>query len=98
MLDFNSGSGFVYGQPYTPPPPVIGIITDPGTGKTRLWREKVAAPLVAEGLHPGLGVPRHRLGEEIVDDFAADGIDAFCFRGRDADDPLAPGHKMCREQ
>jgi len=67
-------------------------------GKTRQWRKQVAAPLVAQGLHPALAVPLHRLGEEVVADFAADGIDGFCYRGRDADDPLAPGHKMCREQ
>ena len=98
MLDFNPDSDFVYGRPYTPPPPVIGIITDTGMGKTRQWRKQVAVPLVAQGLHPALAVPLHRLGEEVVADFAADGVDAFCFRGRDADDPLTPSHKMCREQ
>src|SRR5438067_12106143 len=39
-----------------------------------------------------------QLGDEIVADLAADGIVAFVYRGRDADDPNAPGHKMCREQ
>ena len=97
-LDFNSNSGFVYGTPYTPPPPISGIITDTGMGKTRQWRQQVAAPLVAQGLHPALTVPLHNLGEEIVADFATEGIDAICYRGRDADDPLAPDHKMCREQ
>jgi putative DNA primase/helicase len=98
MLDFNEGSTWVWGEPYVPPPPIVGMMTDTGMGKTQLWRQKVAAPLVAEKRHPVLTVPLHRLGEETVEDFAAQGIEAFCFRGRDAPDPLAPGHKMCREQ
>ena len=97
ILDFNRGSDFVYGKPYNPMP-VEGAIAIPGTGKTREWRKRVAAPLVALGLHPALAIPRHQLGEEIVADFAEDGITAVCYRGREADDPLAPGHKMCREQ
>jgi hypothetical protein len=88
-LDFNS---------YIPPPPVTGILTDPGTGKTRQWRKQVAVPLVTQGFHLGLAVPRHDLAEEIVADFAEDGIHALSYRGLDANDPKAPGHKMCREQ
>ncbi len=98
MIDLNAGSGFTYGRPYTPPPPVKGVITDPGVGKTREWRTRVAADLIAAGRHPALAVPLHQLGDEIVFDFAVDGIVAHCYRGRDAEDPLAPGHKMCREQ
>src|ERR1700716_2996043 len=93
-IDLNEGSGFIYGWA----PPVRGIVTDTGIGKTRLWREAVALPLIKQGLHPAIAIPLHQLGDEIVADLAADGIVAFVYRGRDADDPNAPGRKMCREQ
>jgi len=98
LIDLNPGSNYVYGQPYHPPPPVDGIITDPGMGKTRLWREIIAAQPIVPGDHAVVAVPLHRLGDEIVTDLKAAGIEAFAYRGRNADDPLAPGHKMCREQ
>jgi len=44
-----------------------------------------------------LAVPRHRLGDSIVVDLAQDGIAACEYRGRDQDDPTAPGERMCRE-
>ena len=80
-----------------PPPPAWAINVDVGLGKTRAFREIVAPELVRDGLSVVLAVPRHRLGDEIVCDFAADGITARVYRGRDADDPDAPGEKMCRE-
>jgi len=98
LIDVNANSRFVYGEPYTPPPPVNGVITDTGLGKTRQWRQQIAAPLIGQGLRPALAVPRHKLGDEKVLDLAAAGITGFVYRGRDADDPNAPGHKMCREQ
>lgn len=44
-----------------------------------------------------IAIPRHRLGDEIALDLAAMGISACVYRGRDADDPQAPGKEMCRE-
>ena len=85
MIDFN-------------PPPVIGLVTDTGTGKTRQWILQVAAGLVTRGMRPVIAVPRHQLGEEVAGALAKVGIEARVYRGRDADDPLAPGHKMCIEQ
>jgi putative DNA primase/helicase len=79
------------------PPPVRAVAGDVGLGKTRAWRECMAAKLVPMGLPLVLAVPRHRLGEEVVGDLAKDGFEARVYRGRDADDPNAPGEKMCRE-
>src|SRR4051812_3639704 len=79
------------------PPPVHAVNAEIGTGKTRAWRERVAPRLIAAGKSPGLGVPRHKLGDEIVRDFAAAGITARVYRGREADDPEAPGEEMCRD-
>ena len=42
-------------------------------------------------------MPRHKLGDEIVRDCAEAGITARVYRGREADDPEAPGEKMCRD-
>ena len=62
-------------------PPVFAIGADIGLGKTRAWRERVAAVLVAAGKHPVLAVPRHRLGDEIVRDLAAAGMTAASIVG-----------------
>jgi putative DNA primase/helicase len=87
MYDFNPD----------PVPPVFAVQADTGTGKTRQWCKTVAAPLVAAGQHPVLAVPRHRLGDEIVSLLTETGSTARVYRGRNADDPEAPGEKMCRE-
>jgi putative DNA primase/helicase len=79
------------------PPKVRAVAGDVGLGKTRAWRERVAAKLVAMGLPGVLSVPRHRLGDEVVADLANSGIEGRVWRGREADDPDAPGEKMCRE-
>ena len=76
--------------------PVLALSSDVGLGKTTAWRELVAKPLVAAGHPCVLLVPRHRLGDEIVRDLGA-GISARVYRGREAEDPEAPGHKMCRD-
>src|SRR5262249_8046921 len=39
----------------------------------------------------------HNLGDEQVEAFAAIGITARVYRGRDAEDPDAPGEEMCRD-
>ena len=63
-----------------------------GRGASRSSRE-----LIAAGMHPGLSMPRHKLGDEIARDLAEAGSAARVFRGREADDPDAPGEKMCRD-
>jgi putative DNA primase/helicase len=82
-----------------PEPPTHAVAADIGLGKTRAWRERVAAVLVAAGKHPILSVPRHRLGDEIVRDLAEVGVIARVYRGRDALDPETddPDAKMCRD-
>jgi len=52
------------------PPPVHAVEGDVGLGKTRAWRESVAANMVRMGMPLVLAVPRHRLGEEVVGDLA----------------------------
>ncbi|HEX2152021.1 MAG TPA: hypothetical protein VHG31_08500, partial [Stellaceae bacterium] len=79
------------------PPPAWAINVDVGLGKTRAFREIVVAELVRDGLPVVLAVPRHKLGDEVVADLAEAGITARVYRGRDADDPDAPGEKTCRE-
>jgi hypothetical protein len=79
------------------PPPAWAISVDVGLGKTRAFREIVAAELVRDGRPVVLAVPRHKLGDEVVADLAEAGITARVYRGREADDPDAPGEKMCRE-
>ena len=53
--------------------------------------------MVRDGLPVALAVPRHKLGDEAVADFAAASITSRVYRGRTADDPDAPGETMCRE-
>jgi putative DNA primase/helicase len=77
--------------------PVHAVAADIGLGKTRSWRQRVAAVLVAAGRTPVLAVPRHRLGDEIVRDLAEAGIVGRVYRGREAADPDTPGETMCRE-
>jgi hypothetical protein len=86
-------------DPYlgAPEPPAWGVSVDVALGKTRAFREVVAAELVGDGLSVVLAVPEHKLGDEIVRDFAKAGITAQAYRGRDRDDPDALGEKMCRE-
>ena len=80
-----------------PPPPAWAINVDVGLGKTRAFREIVVPKLVRDGLSVVMAVPRHKLGDEFVRDLVKAGITARVFRGRDAEDPDAPGEKMCRE-
>lgn len=80
-----------------PSPPAWAINIDVGLGKTKAFLEIVVPQLVRDGLPVGLAVPRHKLGDENVRDLAEGGIAARVYRGRDADDPDAPGERMCRE-
>lgn len=80
-----------------PPPRVITVQAPPGAGKTRKIRELIT-PYLQAGKKVVLAVPRHKLGDEIVAAFAAEGITARVYRGRDAGDPEAGGDiKMCRD-
>jgi putative DNA primase/helicase len=90
MIDFNA-------TPAELPPSARGVCADIGLGKTRMMRERVAAELVRHKMNLVVAVPRHRLGAEIERDLEAAGISACVYRGRDADDPDAPGRKMCWE-
>ena len=80
-----------------PTPPAWAVNVDVGLGKTRAFREIVAAELVRDGLPVVLAVPRHMLGDEIVPTWPRKGSRPHDYRGRDSDDPKAPGEKMCRE-
>ncbi|MGE0038019.1 MAG: bifunctional DNA primase/polymerase, partial [Xanthobacteraceae bacterium] len=83
----------------TAPPPVWAARVGTGIGKTRIAIEELAAWIRANaGTLRGpvvYLVPRHKLGDEILQLFAAQGIDARIFRGRDAENPEQPGWKMC---
>jgi putative DNA primase/helicase len=82
----------------TAPAPVYALRAGAGYGKTRLWRECIAAPLLADPQRTAvLAVPRHKLGDEVVSDLARQGIEARVYRGREAADPDTPRRKMCRE-
>jgi hypothetical protein len=73
---------------------------DTGVGKTQLFIEEMAAWLARVGpIRPLIyAVPRHKLGQRIAQQFAAQGIHARVFYGRDRIDPNAndPNIKMCR--
>ena len=92
MADFNLDK-----PPGAPVPPVVAVSANVALGKTWAWRERVAAPLAKSDADAVLAVPRHRLGDEIVGDLAALGVTGRVYRGREADDPDAPGEKMCRD-
>lgn len=81
-------------------PPHLGLPIDVGLGKTSAARTAIAE-LIASG---SLGrrkiiyaVPRHDLGAEQVDAFAALGLDAMLWKGRTAPDPTPdnPDQLMC---
>jgi hypothetical protein len=90
VLDFNP-------PPERPLAPVAAVSVDVGLGKTRAWLERVAVTLAETQCTSVLAIPRHKLGDEIVRDLAALGVTARVYRGREADDPEAPGEKMCRD-
>ncbi|WP_018259944.1 hypothetical protein [Methylobacterium sp. WSM2598] len=90
-------------------PPVTPIAVTTGVGKTSIAIREIAAHLrarIGAGEKPRAimyFVPRHRLGDHIAEDFAAEGISARVFRGREAEDPGqpatadAPAGTMCRK-
>lgn len=82
-------------------PPVHALAVTTGVGKTF-----ATAKALAEYIKTRTGnlrkrrailyaVPTHRLGDEIERQFAAHGVTARVFRGRQAEDPNRPGETMC---
>src|SRR5262249_52061142 len=85
-----------------PPPPIAHAARiDVGVGKTRITIEELAVWLKQkQPAGPVIyATPRHKLNEDIEKLFAAQGITARIFRGREAPDPqrdlLQPDKKMC---
>lgn len=82
-------------------PPVHALAVTTGVGKTwttgRIFSQYIRDSRAA-GRKPKAilyAVPTHRLGTEIERLFAAHGLDARVFRGRQAPDPDRPGQTMC---
>ncbi|KFG66740.1 DNA-primase RepB domain-containing protein [Microvirga sp. BSC39] len=79
---------------------VQAIAVATGVGKTRTTTYEIV-DYVRQLRNQGdqrkiaLLVPLHKLGDQIVKDFAALGVQAQVYRGREADDPNRPGKKMC---
>jgi primosomal protein N' len=65
----------------SPAPRVIAIQGPPGAGKTGKMRELIT-PYLQAGKNVVVAVPRHKLGDEQVEAFAAVGIDAARIKGK----------------
>ena len=78
----------------------VGMKVQVGLGKTEVGIEE-SVKWVNEGRgNVVIAVPTHKLGSEIVERVrskAGDSIQVAIWRGREADDPDAPGEKMCRD-
>ncbi len=80
------------------PPLIAWAIPIPtGVGKTQITIAQLAAWLLTVTIKGPIiyAVPRHKLGVKIEEQFAAHGINARIFRGREADDPENSDDKMC---
>ena len=89
-------------------PPVHAVKVDVGTGKSAAMRRTVAASLrrmrdAGDERTVAVAVPTHALGTEQAalfqaePDAVASGLRAAIWRGREAEDPGAPGRKMCQD-
>ena len=83
-----------------PPPPIAhAACIDVSVGKTKITIEELARWLKNRTAEPDgpfvYATPRHNLNERIEQQFAAHGINARIFRGREAEDPQHPGQAMC---
>src|SRR4051794_10777200 len=65
-----------------------------GVGKTGIATKVIAEATEKKFFYT---VPTLRLAEEVLAHFDQLDVHAKVFRGRDADDPLSPGDKMCRD-
>jgi hypothetical protein len=87
-----------------------GMKVDTGLGKTTITAEEIAKSCHQTDASEsggkkrrkqrrknpvGYAVPTHRLGRDLEQQFLDHGVVARIFRGREADDPLNPGAKMC---
>ena len=81
----------------TSPDAVSALWIDTGIGKTKIIIE-VLSELIKSGKIKRTvvyAVPGHKLGQRIDQQFAAHGISARVFRGREQKDPETPGKEMC---
>jgi hypothetical protein len=80
-------------------PPVRAIRVTTGAGKTRAAVQMIADGIKQNGRIKGRPwvyfVPTHRLGEDIVDQFAQHGVTAKVWRGRNNPVPGQPNRMMC---
>jgi hypothetical protein len=81
-------------------PDHAGLIVSTGIGKSRLTRAALPAWIAEAKAEDRPNrvlwlVPTHKLGRETLQDMADLGLSAAAWRGREADDPDAPGTCMC---
>ncbi|SFM91927.1 DNA-primase RepB domain-containing protein [Methylobacterium pseudosasicola] len=81
-------------EPGKPAPVALAARIEPGIGKTALALAG-AAEAAEAGLVTIYAAPNHPLLTELAARAAALGVEARIYRGYDAEDPDAPGLKMC---
>lgn len=88
--------GFGVTAPPIPAPPGFLDTAPVGSGKSRAYRQRIAA--TPPGTKVAIAVPDHRLAEEVADRLAQDapGKTVMVWRGEAQVDPLNPGELMCR--
>lgn len=75
-------------------PPVWGVKIETSGGKTHEATRKVAA-WSRGGWRLAYVVPRIDLADQVARSLTVHGVKAQVYRGREQDDPDAPGHEMC---
>ncbi|MBE7245312.1 MAG: hypothetical protein INR63_10180 [Actinomycetospora chiangmaiensis] len=81
-------------EPEKPAPVALAGRVEPGIGKSALTIHETAEASRA-GIVTVYAAPNHPLLTELAGRFAAEGVEARIYRGYDAEDPDAPGLKMC---
>ncbi|MCJ2068390.1 RepB family DNA primase [Methylobacterium sp. J-030] len=81
-------------EPEKPSPVALAARVEPGIGKSALTIHETAEASRA-GIVTVYAAPNHQLLTELAGRFAAEGVEARIYRGYDAEDPDAPGLKMC---
>jgi len=81
-----------------PPIPVHGIEAGTGIGKSYEMRITIRQLVWLKSQRHCIliAVPNHKLAEEMADELASKNVEVAVYRGLSADDPEAPGSKMCR--